>query len=328
MSRGSAHAVAVAGNLTTDLILRGLGSLPSWGQEVVADGRASAVAGQAGNLALALAGLGIRTQVVGAVGDDEAGGEIVSTLAEAGVGTDEIRVRAGERTPLSVALVREDGERAFVSDLGGVDPVDWQRVRRVASPDAVEFLCLVGVFNLPGFDASAARQALAAARAAGTRTILDTGWDPGGWPGSTRARIVELLAEVDLFLPNLDEAEMLTGQRDPDRAAAQLATHGPSTVVVKCGSDGSYGFQAGWSGAVRSFPASVRDAVGAGDSFNAGFIAAQLAGLGLRESMEHGNAVASLYISRATNRFPSAAEVEAQLARHRVSPSPDAGVRP
>jgi ribokinase len=328
VSRGSATDVVVAGNLTIDLILRGLGSLPSWGQEVVAEGRASAVAGQAGNLALTLAGLGVPTQVVGAVGDDAAGGEIVSALARAGVGTDAIRVRPGEGTPLSVALVREDGERAFVSDLGGPDPVEWQQVRRVTAADAVAFLCLVGVFNLPGFDAHAAREGLAAARADGIRTVLDTGWDPGGWAGATRAGIVDLLTEVDVFLPNLDEAEMLTGQRDPARAAAQLATHGPSAVVVKCGPDGSYGLQADWAGAVPAFPASVQDAVGAGDSFNAGFIAAQLAGLGLRESMERGGAVASLYISRATDRFPSAAEVDAQLARYRVSASPAAGVRP
>jgi ribokinase len=319
MSAGSRSRVVIVGNLTIDLILRGLGSLPSWGQEVEASGRVSAVAGQAGNLALALAHLEVPVEVVGTVGDDDDGRHIIATLSGAGVGTNGIEVLAKARTPLSVALVRDDGERAFVSDFGASDGIDWEYVGRLG--DDVALVCLVGVFNLPGFDVGEARAALAAARARQTRTMLDTGWDPGGWPEGTRAGIVELLGAVDLFVPNLDEAEVLTGRRDPAGAAAQLAAHGPATVVVKCGAQGSFGLEGQWSGTAPSFPAEVHDAVGAGDSFNAGLIAAQLAGDGLRESMAYGNALASIYIARRASRFPSAAQVRERYETAAIPPA-------
>jgi ribokinase len=313
---GRTPVIGVVGNLTTDLILRGLVSIPRWGHEVLATGRDSAVAGQGGNLALALAHLGLGVDLVSAVGDDDAGLGIVAVLRRAGVGTERIEVRRGERTALSVALVRDDGERAFVSDLGLSRSVDWQRVSRLASADELRVLGLVGLFNLPGFDPEEARVALAHARALGVTTVLDTGWDPGGWSKRTRTAITDLLTEVDVFLPNLDEAEILTASRDAERAAARLAERGPTTVVVKCGAAGCYGLDGGWAGGVPSLPTSVQDAVGAGDSFNAGFLAARLGGLDLRESMLQGNALASIYIGRARGRFANAAELAEVVGKH------------
>jgi ribokinase len=309
--------VSVVGNLNIDLILRGVGSLPAWGQETEASGHASAVAGQAGCLALALARVGVPVEVISAVGDDEPGREIASTLKAAGVGTGGVAILDGGRTGLSVALVRDDGERAFVSDFAASGRVDAALVRRhAATISQTRVLCLVGLHNLMSFDLGEARAMLGLARAEGILTVLDTGWDPRQWPEATVTGTIEMLGEVDVFLPNLDEAEALTGLRDPVDAAAVLAANGPATVVVKCGSAGSYGTRGDEAHHVESFPAVVQDAVGAGDSFNAGFVAGQLAGLDLRESMVQANALASLYIARAVDRFPTAVEVADHVARY------------
>jgi sugar/nucleoside kinase (ribokinase family) len=324
MAPRSRAGVSVVGNLNIDLILRGLGSLPAWGQEVEGTSHASVVAGQAGCLGLALAHVGVPVDVIGGVGADGPGREIVAALSRAGVGTEGVEVLDGEHTGLSIALVREDGERAFVSDFAASSRVDADLVRRHWTGIAQSrLLCLVGLFSLPSFDPPDARTLLAEARVAGLQTVLDTGWDPKQWPAATIEATLELLGEVDVFLPNLDEAEVLTGLRDPVLAAAALAAKGPSTVVVKCGAAGSYGLHGGVGCRVPSFPAEVYDAVGAGDSFNAGLLAGLVAGMELRNAMVQGNALASLYIARAVDRFPSAAEVAGQAARHPCATASD-----
>ena len=122
-----------------------------------------------------------------------------------------------------------------------------------------------------------------------------------------------LLAEVDVFLPNLDEAEALTGLRDPTAAAAALHRHGVGTVVVKCGRDGCVGRTGERVEYAAAFAVEVHDAVGAGDAFDAGFMYAHLEGRDLAECMTFGNAAAALYVSRRTNRHPTANEVRATI---------------
>jgi ribokinase len=317
MDPRSRVGVTVVGNLNIDLILRGLRSLPAWGQEVEGSSHMSAVAGQAGCLGLALGHVGVPVDVISGVGDDGPGREIIATLAHAGVGTDRVAVVKGQRTGLSIALVREDGERAFVSDFAASRRVDAALVRRHwAGVAQARFMCLVGVFNLPCFDLREASDLLADARQEGVRTVLDTGWDPQQWAGATIDAVLDMLGEVDVFLPNLDEAEVLTGLRDPVRAATSLCARGASTVVIKCGAAGSHGMHAGEAFHVPSFPATVYDAVGAGDSFNAGFIAGLMAGMDVPAAMVRASALASLYIARVIDRFPSADEVAEQEARH------------
>ena len=112
-------------------------------------------------------------------------------------------------------------------------------------------------------------------RAAGTTTSLDTNWDP-----EERWDLTAVLAETDYFLPN--EAELTAIARSPilDRAIDQLGERGCS-VVVKRGDRGGVARVAGTGMTVlRTPPVDFVDAVGAGDTFNAGFIAGLLLGRG------------------------------------------------
>ncbi len=306
--------VCVVGNLTTDLIIHQVPALPGWGQETVGAGHASVAAGQAAYLALGLRGLGCETQVVGVVGDDLEGARIRDGLAAGGIDVSSIVTSDDLPTAITVALVRPDGERAFISDLAcqrvldvGVVEQFWPRVAESAA------ICLVGLFNLPSMTPDGALPFLARARAHGVRTMLDTGWDPGQWQAATIASMGRLLAEVDVFLPNLDEAEALTGLRDPTAAAAALHRHGVGTVVVKCGRDGCVGRTGERVEYAAAFAVEVHDAVGAGDAFDAGFMYAHLEGRDLAECMTFGNAAAALYVSRRTNRHPTANEVRATI---------------
>ncbi|HEU5431914.1 MAG TPA: PfkB family carbohydrate kinase, partial [Thermomicrobiales bacterium] len=235
----AARRVCVVGNLNIDLIVRGVAALPAWGQEVAGTSHVAASAGQGGNLARTLGRFGVPVAVVANVGDDQFGRQIRGDLAASGVDVDALEIANGA-TGVTVAIVRPDGERAFVSDFACLREFDEFLVERhwdkIAAGDVV---CLVGQFSLPRLTMEAAGRVLARARAAGAITLLDTGWDPAGWPPATVRGLRALLADVDLFLPNADEATALTGRGDPAAAAAALHDDGPAIVVVKQGAAGS-----------------------------------------------------------------------------------------
>lgn len=307
----SGHGICVIGNLNMDLIIRQVPRLPVWGQEVVGTSHTLVSAGQAGYLAFALARLGDPVSVIANVGSDIFGQQIVHDLRRAGVNVDGVET-AERETGISVAIVRPDGERAFVSNLGCLNVFDEGLVERAWGQTAgADIVCLVGSSVLGALSAAASAGILARARAAGQITAFDPGWDPNGWPQETIAATRALLRHVTAFLPNQDEARALTGHDDPAAAAAALAADGPEIVVVKCGAAGSVARRGDETVHLPARPVAVYDAVGAGDTFNAGFLAGLGRGWPLLACLAFGSAAASLYISRAADRFPTWAEVTA-----------------
>ena len=137
-------------------------------------------------------------------------------------------------------------------------------------------------------------------------------WDPSGaWDGGLPA----LLPEVDVFLPNAAEASMLTGKSDPIDAGRALAIeNGSSLVVVKLGPEGAMAFGAdGMEVRATAFPIVPVDATGAGDAFDAAFLAGWLGGRPVEEALALA-AVAGALSTRAsggTTGQPTLAELEA-----------------
>lgn len=308
-------AICLIGNLNLDLIIRGVEALPAWGQEVAGSDHATVTSGQAGYVGLGLAKLGVPVDVVANVGDDAAGRGILADLHAAGIGTAGVEVRPGTVTGITVGVVRPDGERAFVSHFASLADFDEALVERGwASAAHAPVVCLVGLFSVPGLDPGAAARILARARSEGRRTVLDTGWDPGGWRPETVAGVRAALRHVDVFLPNLDEAAAITGLSDPLQAARALQSCGPSLVVVKCGADGSVAVAGEQTASVRAIAVDVVDAVGAGDAFDAAFLFAHLTGWELEPALALGSAAAGVHVSRAADRHASLAEAIAAAA--------------
>ena len=235
------HAICIIGNLNIDLIIRNVPKMPAWGQEVMGASRDQFSSGQAGYLAFALRRLGVPTSVIGNVGEDIYGQQILSDLSARGVNIQGVSVMPGGKTGITVAIVRADGERAFVTDLGCLP--DFSEAMVEPHWDLVEdaaIVCMVGLFCTPGLSFEAAARLLGRARQAGKITMLDTGWDPGNWGPETQAGMRGLLAQVALFMPNQDEAQAITGQETVDGMAQALQDLGVDTVVIKSGEQGSY----------------------------------------------------------------------------------------
>jgi ribokinase len=316
--RSNHPSVCIIGNLNIDLIIRNVPDLPGWGQEVMGTDRLQVSSGQAGYLAFALQKLGISTHVIGNVGVDLYGKQILDDLNTAGVDTHGVLISPGD-TGISVAVVRTDGERCFISELGCLREFDQKIIAdRWNLVELAEIVCLVGLFCIPGLSFADAARQLERARAAGKTTMLDTGWDPANWKDATLAGMQELLKHVSLFMPNWDEARAITRADTVDEAAKRLQDFGPEIVVIKCGEEGSYARRGSETHQAPPRPVQVHDAVGAGDVFNSGFLYGLIHDWPLEACLAFGNSSASLYISRKVDRFPGLKEVTAAAQEYPI----------
>jgi sugar/nucleoside kinase (ribokinase family) len=278
--------------------------------------------GQAGYLAFALQKLKIHSCIIGNVGNDLYGKQILDELSSAGVLIDGIEIIPDGQTGITVAIVREDGERAFVSDFGCLRDFSSELIlRNWRLTESAGIVCLVGLFNTPKLTLTHAASIMEKARNNNCMTMLDTGWDPNGWQLETIDGLRKLLSEVDIFLPNLDEARAITGCNSIEDVSKHLLELGPKWGVIKCGADGSFLRTEKDIIKVPPRKVSVYDAVGAGDVFNAGFLYGVRQGWELPACMAFGNTASSIYISRSTNRFPDESEV-LSIARESYSSIP------
>jgi len=302
---GRGRRLIVAGNASIDLILGPVTPWPRPGTEVVVSGSAWRVGGALGNTALALAGLGVSAELVWDVGDDAMGAWLASEI----VGTAPRRLAAA--TSVTVALSHPDGERTFVSHLGHLaestpDALE-QTIAHAATGDVV---FVGGSFLLPRWRPTLA-DLFAHARARGARTALDTGWPTDGWTPATRAELLRVLAHVDLFLPNLEEARGVLDAADAtlEELLGQLDAAVAGRCLVKLGAEGAAWLDAGHAVRAAAPAVAVADTVGAGDTFNAALLT------GLRDRLAWADAVAaavqaaSLAISTQPRRYPSWSEL-------------------
>ena len=264
------------GDCNPDLLVAGGDVVPEFGQreKLVETGRLL-VGGSASIFACGAARLGLAVALVATVGDDAFGLFMLDAVAERGVDTSGCTVVAGADTGLTVALVR-DGDRAMLTAPGAIPLLTAEMVPRglVASARHVHvasYHLLDGLRpGLPGL--------VAAAHASGATVSVNPQGEVGdGGAAELRA----LVPAIDLLLLNAREHE-------------SLGTVDGPLVVVKHGAGGAAAHTAG--GVVRAAGRSVEvvDTTGAGDSFDAGFLAAWLAGEPLERALALGNACGAL----------------------------------
>ena len=278
----------VLGDCNPDLVLSGGNVEPAFGQSerLVADARLT-IGGSGAIAACGAARLGLRTAFAGVVGDDVFGHFMLDSLAERGIDTRGCLVDANRPTGLSVILSRGE-DRAILTALGTIGDLrggilDLDVVRASRHVHVSSYYLQSGLRpDLP--------ELFREAREMGASTSIDTNWDPAErWNGG----LLGLLDRTDVFFPNSAEARAITGIDDIDVAAEALAGRG-SVVAVKFGQGGGlalFGHEVVRSEAI---PADVVDTTGAGDSFDAGFIAGRLAGWPLERCLALAVACGSL----------------------------------
>jgi len=305
-----AHTVGILGNVNMDLIMGPLPKLPSWGHELVVPLMETRATGAAGYTAMALDRLGLSTTVVGSIGDDIWGNFIRHEFARyPHADMSGVESVAGVATGLSVALLNQQGQRGFVSFSGALDKLDSQMLARHESLLlAARYILVCGYFFMPALRGDPMHAFLRRARQAGAIVMLDTGWDLDDWPPSTCAEVLSLLTDVDIFLPNIDEAQALVGAGAPQNCAQRLLDRGARAVALKLGAGGSLWADRQQIVVQPGRTVTAVDTTGAGDSFNAALIYGLEQGWGMARTLAFANAFCSVIVSRLRDRFPSVEE--------------------
>jgi sugar/nucleoside kinase (ribokinase family) len=287
----------VVGDCNPDLILAGDDVVPEFGQrEKLVRTAALTIGGSAAIAACGAARLGLATAFVGAVGRDLFGTFMLDALAGRGVDVSGCVVDPELPTAVTVALVRGD-DRAILTAPGviaaltaaHVDPGLLAAARHL---HVASFHLLDGL--RPGLEGL-----VADAHAAGMTVSLDPQGDPGG---GDSAMLTRLVAHLDMLFVNEQEDAAL------DPAGCPL-------VVQKRGARGALARSRAGVVEAPGLPVDAIDATGAGDSFDAGFLAAWLAGEPVDAALRLGCACGALS-TRAlggTDAQPTLAEARSAL---------------
>jgi sugar/nucleoside kinase (ribokinase family) len=291
MTPDTTFDILVAGEINPDLILTG-DVTPQFSQvEKLVDSAALTIGSSSAIFACGSARLGLRVAFIGVCGDDVFGHFMLEEMKERGVDVSNVIFRRDGQTGLSVILNR-DSDRAILTHLGLI-----AALRASDIPDALlqnaRHLHVASYFlqtNLQPDLPSLFRRA----RALELTTSLDTNYDPSElWTG-----LDELLSVTNVFLLNEKEATSLSGESSVHLAADRLGSK-VEMLGIKLGAKGALGVCSGESVQVPSISVNVIDTVGAGDSFDAGFLYGYLHGWSLEKSLRLGCVCGGLSTQRA-----------------------------
>ncbi|HEY1264956.1 MAG TPA: carbohydrate kinase family protein [Terriglobales bacterium] len=284
--------VTVAGELNLDLILYGLPAELPPEHEALADRMMLTLGSSSAIVAHNLACLGSNVGFQSRIGDDALGQIALDHLAAGGVDVSRVRkVPGATKTALTVVLQR-DGWRNMVTYSGTIVELTQQDLDLAALADSRHFH-LSSYYLQKGIQPQVAKL-LQRLKAAGLTISLDTNDDPDDrWDGG----LLGVLKYVDVFLPNAREAMKITRTDNLEAALSQLAAMVP-TVVVKLGPEGAIAQRGKEKVKSPGLKVDCVDAVGAGDSFDAGFLHQFVRGAGLAACLLHGNRAGAFSTTR------------------------------
>jgi len=285
--------VMVAGEINLDLVLYGLPEVMPVEHELLASDFRLTLGSSSAIFAHNLAVLGASVGFITRLGGDALGAIALERLAESGVDLSCVRRTAGVTTTGVTVQLDHSGTRHILTYPGTMFEMN-------AADLDMDYLASARHFHLSSLFLHKALQAdlpriCRGLKAAGMTLSLDTNHDPEDkWGGA----LDELLGMLDIFLPNEYEACRITGRSDVESAIDLLAKRVP-LVAIKCGRRGALVRAGGKCWEVAAERVTPVDTIGAGDSFNAGFIAAYLRGDAPDECAKYGSRTAALSTLRA-----------------------------
>ena len=286
--------VVTIGVVCADVMVRPVDATPPGGHLWTVPEMAMSVGGLAGVTASVLARLGLKSAMIGQLGNDGFGDYIANFLKSQGVSLEAMRRTDDYLTSASVVLVASDGERAILHHVGTTAAI---------TPESLDYdyIAKARAFHwggpplTPGMDGEAAGEVMARVKASGVMTSVDTAYDGAGvW----LPHLEPALPHLDIVMSSLEEARGYTGQESPEDIADFYLSYGVDTALIKLGPDGVYAKRGSDAVRLPAFAVEAVDTTGAGDAACAGFLYGRLKDWPLEECARLANACGALTVTR------------------------------
>ena len=282
--------IVVFGSMNLDLVAR-VPRLPTSGETLTGYTFQTFPGGKGANQAVACARLGAKTYMVGRVGEDVFGKNLLGELASAGVDHTNVEIDPGTSSGVALIAVEDSAENMIIvipGANGQIGEIDLLRLEKVLDQSKILLLQL----EIP------IEMVVAAAKLAkdkGVIVILD--------PAPAQTLPDEIYSLIDILTPNETEAELLVGfpvetQKDAARAAKILKDRGVQQVIIKMGSQGAFALIDGKENLYPAFSVTAVDTVAAGDAFNGGLAAALNEDKSIEEAIKWGIAAGALSVTK------------------------------
>lgn len=278
-------SIVVLGSINADVVLN-VPTLPRPGETIRATSSATFPGGKGANQAVASARMGVRTTLIGRVGDDATGRTMRNALELEGIDVASVHIDPDAPTGTALITVASDGQNTIVTSGGANRHVGRRELDALrAALDSPRVLLIQ--LEIP---MDVVTEAVRLADDAGAIVVLD--------PAPVAPLPDDLLARLTWITPNETEAEALTGSDDPIVAARRLHARGVANAIVTTGAMGCV--YAGVSGELEVAAPDVVavDTVACGDAFNGALAAELVAGAGPRDAMTTACAAGALAATR------------------------------
>lgn len=305
--------ILVVGSMNMDLMVYGMERIPAFGESVPVKSYCYADGGKGSNQAYACARMGASVTMVGRVGDDSFGRQLVWHLEEAGVNCRYVVKDPDCQTGFDPILVNPEGKYVSVVAMGANNALSAQDVQRAL--DAQPFDMVVMQLEMP-LETVYRTYEMAAERK--IPVFLDA--------GPAMSISLERLRGIFLLSPNEAETRALTGIQIKDGDTALAAARwlydraAPQYVLLKLGARGALIYDGKTTENISTFNIKVLDTTAAGDTFGAALAVRLCSGSSMRDAVIFANAAATICVSRygAQPSIPYLEEVERFLKEHGV----------
>jgi len=253
--------------------------------------------GSALNFAKVASQLQLTISLVGKVGTDPISAIVLSLLRQNKI-TPHLIADTSVQTNLAIHYIHTTGDSIMTSCGNANQSLSFQDIERKIDPllDSIEYVYIGGIFKLkhvlPHLTTLAKK-----VKGKNIKIVLDHGRINNTVSVSDRNYLMEVFPYVDIYLPSIDEFLAVWKSKTMEEGFVKLSKVSSALTIVKQAENGALGFDKGIITSVDPYKVTVRNTVGAGDSFNAGFLKAHMDGMSLKESIQYGCAVAAIKIS-------------------------------
>lgn len=297
--------ILVVGSLNMDLVVVAP-HLPQPGETILGSRFQTFPGGKGANQAVAAARLGGEVKMIGRVGADSFGAQLLQTVHSEGIDTTGIIQDPADSSGVALITVDHSGQNTIVVASGTNSRLTPQDVTGFEKAFAGAAVVLIQL-EIPLVTVV---RAIQLARRHGVRVVLN--------PAPAQLLSNELLAEVDYIIPNQNELALLTSLNDIPAASAALQRSGVRWVIITLGKDGALVVEESGETHLPAYPVKAVDATAAGDAFVGAFAVALTEGYSPLQAAAWGNAAGALAVTRpgAQPSLPTRAELEQLLSKN------------